>query len=107
MRCHFLLTGVVAFDEAQIKRWIEHPEEYEQFHREIEYEQHLSFKALMMGSEDQVEVDSLFSVALISGPKVLYTNHETEIGEKARDFRSNLAQFPSWLSSIDSRSWIP
>jgi len=46
----------VAFDEEQIKRWKEHPEEYEQFHREIEYEQHLSFQALIMGSDDQVEV---------------------------------------------------
>jgi len=49
----------VAFDKEQIKRWKEHPEEYEQFHREIEYEQHLSFQALIMGSEDQVEVSFL------------------------------------------------
>lgn len=44
---------------------------------------------------------------LIPGTKILYTNHEKEIGEKARDFRSNLTQFPSWLSSFDAWSWLP
>jgi hypothetical protein len=46
----------VSFDEEQIRRWRENKAEFEQFRREIEHEQHLSFSALFVGSPMQVEV---------------------------------------------------
>jgi cation diffusion facilitator CzcD-associated flavoprotein CzcO len=55
------LTGVVVFSEEQIRRWKEHPDVFEKFHRDIEYEQHLSFQALLIGSEDQKGGQAFFS----------------------------------------------
>ena len=47
---------VVTFTEEQIQQWKEDPAAFFQFRREIEHEQHLSYNALMQGSEDQVNV---------------------------------------------------
>jgi len=46
----------VTFDEETIRRFKEDKAHFEQFRREIEHEQHLSYFALLQGSEMAVEV---------------------------------------------------
>jgi hypothetical protein len=50
------MANIVSFDEEQIKLWKEDEAVFAQFRREIEHEQHLSFQALLMGTDMQIEV---------------------------------------------------
>lgn len=54
-------TDLVTFDEEQIRKWKEDKAAFEKFRREIEYEQHLSYRALLLGSEDQKGGVAFFS----------------------------------------------
>jgi len=52
---------VVTFSEEQIKKWKEDPASFFEFRREIEHEQHMSYTALIQGTNDQVNGQAFFS----------------------------------------------
>jgi thymidylate kinase len=96
----------VTFDEETIRKFKEDKAHFDQFRREIEHEQHMSYLALLQGSEMAVEVHTL-AIVLISGTTSIRKQHEAEVGCKERNLRTTSPQLPSRLSQIDSRSRLP
>ena len=56
VQIYIILLIIVVFDEETINTWKEDEAVFEKFRRDIELEQHLSFEALLMGTEMQTGV---------------------------------------------------